>query len=158
APNAWDALKRALRFETISLDGGEPQGPVGASQRPEQIPASVRIALIGDRGMYFGLAEADPEFRQLFKVRADFDVEMPRNALTEGSYARYAANVARTTGGAPLTAEAVAQLIEEGSRWSEHQDRLATLFGELRELTEEACYLARRAKSEMTAGEHVRKA
>jgi predicted ATP-dependent protease len=158
APNAWDALKRVLRFETISLDGGEPQGPVGASQRPEPIPASVRVALIGDRGMYFGLAEADPEFRQLFKVRADFDVEMPRNAATEQTYARYAGNVARTTGGAPLSAEAVALLIEEGSRWIERQDRLATLFGELRELTVEACYRARRAKSETTTGEHVRQA
>lgn len=158
APNAWDALKRVLRFETISLDGGEPQGPVGASQRPEPIPAAVRVALIGDRGMYFGLAEADPEFRQLFKVRADFDVEMPRNAATEQIYARYAGNVARTTGGAPLSAEAVALLIEEGSRWIERQDRLATLFGELRELTVEACYRARRAKSEITAGEHVRQA
>jgi predicted ATP-dependent protease len=158
APNAWDALKRVLRFETISLDGGEPQGPVGASQRPEPIPASVRVALIGDRGMYFGLAEADPEFRQLFKVRADFDVEMPRSAATEQTYARYAGNVARTTGGAPLSAEAVALLIEEGSRWIERQDRLATLFGELRELTVEACYRARRAKSEITTGEHVRQA
>ncbi|HEX3272076.1 MAG TPA: ATP-binding protein [Ktedonobacterales bacterium] len=158
APNAWDALKRVLRFETISLDGGEPQGPVGASQRPEPIPAAVRVALIGDRGMYFGLAEADPEFRQLFKVRADFDVEMPRNAATEQTYARYAGNVARTTGGAPLSAEAVALLIEEGSRWIERQDRLATLFGELRELTVEACYRARRAKSEITTGEHMRQA
>ena len=158
APNAWDALKRALRFETISLDGGEPQGPVGASQRPEPIPTSVRVALIGDRATYFLLAEGDPEFRQLFKVHADFDVEMPRNTLTEQAYARYAGNVARTTGGAPLNAEAVALLIEEGSRWVERQDRLATVFGELRELTEEACYHARRAKSDTTTGEHVRQA
>ena len=159
APNAWDALKRALRFETITMDGGgEPQGPIGASQRPEPIPTSVRVALIGDRGMYFGLAEADPEFRQLFKVRADFDVEMPRTPSTERTYARYAGNAARTTGGAPLTAEAVALLIEEGSRWVERQDRLATVFGELRELTVEACYRARRAKSETTTVEHVRQA
>lgn len=158
APNAWDALKRALRFETISLDGGEPQGPVGASQRPEPIPTAVRVALIGDRATYFLLAEGDPEFRQLFKVHADFDVEMPRNTLTEQAYARYAGNVARTTGGAPLNAEAVALLIEEGSRWVERQDRLATVFGELRELTEEACYHARRAKSDTTTGGHVRQA
>jgi predicted ATP-dependent protease len=159
APNAWDALKRALRFQTITLDGGgEPQGPVGASQRPEPIPASMRVALVGDRGTYFGLAEADPEFRQLFKVRADFDVEMPREIPTEQAYARYAGNVARTTGGAPLTAEAVALLIEEGSRWVERQDWIATVFGELRELTMEACYRARQVGSETTMGEHVRQA
>jgi predicted ATP-dependent protease len=158
APNAWDALKRALRFETIPLDGGEPQGAAGASQRPEPIPASVRVALIGDRATYYGLADADPEFRQLFKVRADFDVEMSRDATTERAYARYAGNVARTAGGAPLTAEAVALLIEEGSRWIERQDKLATVFGELRELTVEACYCARRARAETTTGEHVRQA
>lgn len=158
APNAWDALKRALRFETIALDGGEPQGPVGATQRPEPIPASLRVALIGDRSMYFGLAEADPEFRQLFKVRADFDVEMPRDASTEQAYARYAGNVARATGGAPLTADAVALLIEEGSRWIERQDRLATVFGELRELTVEACYWAQRMGAATTTGDHVRRA
>jgi predicted ATP-dependent protease len=160
APNAWDALKRALRFETISLDGGaESQAmPVGASQRPEPIPASLRVVLIGDRGVYFGLSEADPEFRQLFKVRADFDVEMPRSAEVERAYARYAGHIARTTGGAPLTAEAVAALSEEGSRWVEHQERLATMFGELRELTVEACYWAKRTNATTTTAEHVRQA
>jgi predicted ATP-dependent protease len=159
APAAWDALKRALRFETITLDGGaESQpAPVGASQRPEPIPAAVRVVLVGDRSIY-QLAEGDPEFRQLFKVRADFDYEMPRSAEGEQAYARYAGNVARTVGGAPLTADAVAALIEEGSRWVENQNRLATVFGELREFTVEACYWARRKNAATTTGEHVREA
>ncbi|HEX5439980.1 MAG TPA: ATP-binding protein, partial [Ktedonobacterales bacterium] len=116
--HAWDTLRRVLRFGMIGMDSGsEPQGsPPGATLRPEPIPANVKAILIGDLSTYRPLMEQDPEFRLLFKVRADFADEMQRTPDAEKAYARFSANVARTSGGPPLAADAVATLIEEGSR------------------------------------------
>ena len=158
--HAWDTLKRALRFGMIGMDSGDESrnNQSGATLRPEPIPANVKAILIGDHLAYHRLLEGDPEFRLLFKVRADFDDEMERGAVTEQAYARFAGNVARTSGGPALAAEAVARLIDEGSRWAEDQDRLSTEFGSLRDLTLEACYWAKKEQAETTTAAHVQRA
>lgn len=157
--HAWDTLKRVLRFGMIAMDSGEaPGNQPGATLRPEPIPANVKAILIGDLSTYRPLLEQDPEFRLLFKVRADFDEEMVRTPDTELAYARYAGNVARSNGGPALGVDAVAQLIEEGCRWSEDQERLSTEFGSLRDLTLEACYWAKKEQSETTTAAHVQRA
>lgn len=158
--HAWDTLKRVLRFGMIGMDSGSeaPSNQPGATLRPEPIPANVKAILIGDLSTYRPLMEQDPEFRLLFKVRADFDDEMLRNPDTEQAYARFAGNVARTNGGPVLGADAVVQLIEEGSRWAEDQERLSTEFGSLRDLTLEACYWAKKDQAEATTATHVKRA
>jgi predicted ATP-dependent protease len=158
--HAWDTLKRALRFGIIGMDSGsDTQGnQPGATLRPEPIPANVKAILIGDLSTYRPLMEQDPEFRLLFKVRADFDDEMPRAPESEKAYARFAGNVARTNGGPSLSADAVAQLIEEGSRWAGDQERLSTAFGSLHDLTMEACYWAKKDQAETTIATHVKRA
>ena len=158
--HAWEGLKRALRFGMITMDSNnEAQGnQPGATLRPEPIPANVKAILIGDLSTYRLLLEQDPEFRLLFKVRADFDDEMVRTAETEQAYARYVGNVARANGGPVLAADAVARLIEEGSRWAEDQERLSTEFGNLRDLALEACYWAKKDQAEATTAAHVNRA
>jgi len=157
ANRAWEGVKRVLRFATIAMEaGGEASGtPTSATLRPEPIPANVKVILVGDGATYRALLELDPEFRLLFKVRADFDDEMPRSRETEQAYARFAGEVARSTGSPPLTSGAVALVIEEGSRWAEDQERLSTLFGDLRDLTLEACYWAKRERTTTTTRAHV---
>jgi predicted ATP-dependent protease len=160
ASHAWDTLRRVLRFGMIGMDsGGEPQGnPPGATLRPEPIPANVKAILIGDLSTYRMFMDQDPEFRLLFKVRADFADEMHRTPDAEQAYARFSGNVARANGGPPLAADAVAGLIEEGSRWAEDQERLSTEFGSLRDLTLEACYWAKKEKAEAASAAHVNRA
>lgn len=157
ASRSWEAVKRVLRFATIAMEaGGEASGgPTSATLRPEPIPANVKVILVGDGATYRALLELDPEFRLLFKVRADFDDEMPRDAEAELAYARFAGEVARSTGSPPLARDAVALVIEEGSRWAEDQERLSTLFGDLRDLTLEACYWAKKDGKAAATREHV---
>ena len=159
--SAWDAVKRMLRFGVITAEGaaGEMPGlPAGASLLPEPIPASVKVVLVGDVSTYIELAERDPDFHQLFKVRADFESEMPRTRETESFYARFAGEAARTAGAAPLTAAAIAEIIEEGSRWADDQERLSTSLGSLSDLTLEAGYWAGHEAAAATDRAHVRQA
>ena len=158
--HAWDTLKRVLRFGMIGMDSGDEtrNNQSGATLRPEPIPAHVKAILIGDLSTYRPLLEQDPEFRLLFKVRADFDDEMARDTESEQAYARFAGNVARMNGGPTLAADAVARLIDEGSRWAEDQEMLSTEFGSLRDLTLEACYWAKKEQAETTTAAHVKRA
>ncbi len=154
---AWDALKRMVRFGRIELENGSQSGggTPGATIRPQPIRADVKVILIGDPQTYTDLAEHDPEFRQLFKVRADFDSDMPRNEESERAYAQLAGDAARTMGYPEFTSEAVALLIEEGSRWAEDQERLSAQLADVRDLCVEASYFARRAGDALTRREHV---
>jgi len=160
ASRSWEAVKRVLRFATIAMEaGGEAAGgPTSATLRPEPIPANVKVILIGDGLTYRALLELDQEFRLLFKVRADFEDEMPRDEEAELAYARFAGEVARSTGSPPLARDAVALMIEEGSRWAEDQERLSTVFGDLRDLTLEACFWAKKDQATAATREHVARA
>src|SRR6185437_16806985 len=83
ASHAWDTLRRVLRFGMIGMDsGGEPQGaPPGATLRPEPIPANVKAILIGDLSTYRMFMDQDPEFRLLFKVRAELRVLVHKHPI-----------------------------------------------------------------------------
>jgi predicted ATP-dependent protease len=159
-PRAWDAVKRMIRFGVISTEGtDEGQNvPASALLRPEPIPAAIKVVLVGDFDVYAALMERDPEFQQLFKVRADFDDDMPRTSDSEGFYARFAGGAARSRGGPPLSGGAVALLIEEGSRWADDQFRLSTRMGVVRDLTSEACYWASKEGATTTSRQHMAKA
>jgi predicted ATP-dependent protease len=157
---SWDAVKRMLRFGSIASESiSESQGPPpSGSLRPQPIPAEIKVVLIGDTETYSLLMSRDAEFHHLFKVRADFDSEMPRDARAEHFYATFAGDVARRSKSPPLTARAVAALVEEGSRWIEDQEKLSTQLGSLSDLTVEACYWAKKDDSPVTGRLHVDKA
>jgi len=160
ADRSWDAIKRMLRFGQITMESGadSPSTPLSATLRPQPIRASIKVVLIGDRDTYAALLQLDPEFRQLFKVRADFDVDMPRTPENERAYAQVVGQVARQQGAPPLTNDAVAAVIEEGSRWAEDQERLSSLMINVSDLALEGCYWAKKAGSATTTGQHIAKA
>lgn len=159
-PRSWDVIKRTLRFGTITVEGqSDSMGtPAGAGLRPEPIPSSMKVVLVGQPEMYAALMDVDPDFRLLFKVRADFDVEMPRTHESEEAYACFVGQMARTTGAPHFSREAVALIIEEGSRVANDQGRLTALFGEVQDLAAEAGYWSRKEQSQATTRTHVEKA
>lgn len=156
-PRSWDAVKRMVRFGRIELENGSqsPGATPGATIRPQPIRADVKVILIGDPQTYIELIELDPEFRQSFKVRADFDVEMPRDEISERAYGELAGEAARSQNYPEFTSEAVALLIEEGSRWAEDQERVSAQFADMRDLCVEASHFAKRAGDALTRRQHV---
>jgi predicted ATP-dependent protease len=144
-PRSWDAVKRALRSGQITIENlTDPNLQlITASLKPEPIPLTIKIILLGDFGAWDALNSEDPDFSELFKVRVDFDNEMPRNPNTELFYAQFAGDVARAMKLPPLDPGAVARLVEEGSRMTENQTRLSSVLTDLRDLVIEAGYWAR---------------
>jgi predicted ATP-dependent protease len=80
---------------------------------------------------------------------------MPRTRESERFYAQFAGEAARRGALPPLGADAVALLIEEGSRGAEDQERLSAVLGGLCDLTLEAGAFAQKEGAALTARAHV---
>lgn len=160
SPFSWDGLKRALRSREVRIENlGEQFSPFpSATLRPEPIPLDVKVVLIGHPILYHLLYYLEEEFRKLFKVKADFAVDMPRSPDNERRYAEFIQRIAQESGLPPFHKSAVARIIEHGSRLVEHQDRLSARFLEVSDLVNEAAYWASRDGHTQVLAEHVERA
>lgn len=141
--SAWEALKRAIKSEQILLQSPERMDGaqvLATSLDPEPIPFNVKIILLGSPGLYYWLYDEEEDFGELFKVKADFDSEMPRDDQHEYEYALFIANRCREEGLRHFDRPAVEKVVEYGARLAQHQDRLSTRFGEITDLVREASF------------------
>jgi lon-related putative ATP-dependent protease len=159
APLAWDALERSLRESAVVIeDAGEAFGFSSArGLQPDPIPLDVKVVLVGDPATFYLLHRLDPEFRQLFKVRADFDTVTQRTPESERAFATVAAASFRPSGPRPTPA-ALALLVEEASRTADDQHKLAVDYGRLIEVIREAEHWATSVGSATVREEDVRRA
>jgi len=143
-PYAWEALKRALRAREIRVESPiQLAGLAGTvSLQPVPIPLDVKIALVGERALYYALAAGDPDFLELFKVEADFEERIDRTADADALYARLIATLVRRETLRPLDAAAVARVLEDSSRRSGDADKLSTHMRSLSDLLREADHWA----------------
>jgi predicted ATP-dependent protease len=117
-----------------------------------------KVVIIGSHRIYSLLHNLDEDFVRLFKVRADFDIDMPRNAENELSYARFIAARCKYDGLRPFSRDAVGRMIEHGSRVADDQEKLTTQFMHIADLASEASFWAMDANSPVVRSEHVSKA
>lgn len=159
-PLAWVALKRALQTGLIRLEETVEHTSLVAitTLKPEPIPLSCRVILIGDPYIYHMLYALDDDFRELFKVKADFSPYMQRDTDAERGYGAFLAARCAEEGLVPFHADAVARVVEFGSRLAEHQDRLSTRFGAIGDLAREASHFAKVAESDRVRASDVRRA
>jgi lon-related putative ATP-dependent protease len=157
---AWEALKTALKTRSIRIEQPleEYRLTAAAGLAPEPIPLAVKVVLIGTPMLYYLLHALDEDFRELFKVKVDFEESLPRTAEFELFYARFVAGVCRDEGLPPYGADAVAQLIEHGGRLVAHQRRLTSRLGELRDYVREAAFWGGQQGHAVIAAQDVRQA
>ena len=68
-PGAWKVLIRTLRNSKLEIVPSEFASPFFASTiKPEPIPITVKVILLGDAGLFHTLDAYDPDFGHLFKV------------------------------------------------------------------------------------------
>jgi lon-related putative ATP-dependent protease len=143
-PFAWEALKRALRANTLRIEApGQSYAMISTvTLEPEPIPLDLKIFLTGDPSLYYMLSHYDPDFRELFKVAADFAGKMARTSENTALYAQLIATLARRKNLKPLDRSAVARIIEHSARLAEDTEKLSSHMGTLVDLAREADYLA----------------
>jgi lon-related putative ATP-dependent protease len=159
-PHAYQSLMRTLRTRRLEIVPQEsswmrPYVVV----LPEPVDIDVRVILIGNASTWYKLDRLDPDFRDLFKVLADFDDELPRERESVMQYAVVLARLARDEKLPHFHRTAVAALAEHGARIVARGDKLTARFGRIADLAREAAFLAsHRDKTTVVTGEHVREA
>jgi lon-related putative ATP-dependent protease len=159
-PFAWEELKRALRAGEIRIESvGERMGVISTvSLEPQAIPLDAKVVLVGERDIYYLLAELDPDFLELFKVQVDFEEELARTPEAELRYARLLGSVASREGLRPLEAGAIAAMIDHAARLAADSDRLSTHMRRLTDVLREADDRAVRAGHLNVTAEDIRDA
>jgi predicted ATP-dependent protease len=156
-PFAWEALKRALRSREARIESlGEEFSAVPiATLRPEPIPLDVKVVLLGTPLLYHLLYQLDEDFRELFKVKADFSPELEWSDEHQGNYAAFVSRWVRENGLRHFDRAAVARLIEHGARLRESQRKLSARLLEISDLVSEASFWAEKGGHDLVRAADV---
>lgn len=159
-PFTWETLKRALRAKHIRIESAaETLGWVSTvTLEPEPIPLDVKVILMGEPWLYYLLTRYDPDFRELFKVAADFDTRMDRDESTAMQYARLIAGLSASESLHPLSRDGVARIVEHGARLADDAEKLTTHMSSIVDLVRESDFWARDAGDDLIERHHVQKA
>lgn len=154
-PFAWDALKRALKSKQVKIETLESNYGFASAPplEPEALPLEVKVVLVGDHRLYYLLSMYDQEFRELFRVGADFDDRIARTDGNHMEFARMIAGLVLKEKLLPLQVDAVARVIEQSARHSEDPSKISLNTDWLRDLLIEADYHAKqRGQHNINAG------
>lgn len=159
-PISWEILKRSLKTEEINIENqNKLLGlAVTSSLKPEPIPLDVKVIIIGDEYTYNILYRFDDDFRKLFKIMADFDVEMRKDSTTIRLMTEFISNHCKENNLKHFDKSAVARIVEYSSRLVEHQDKLSTEFNKIVEVFYEADFWAEEDDSPVISESHIQKA
>ncbi|MBS0586739.1 MAG: AAA family ATPase [Proteobacteria bacterium] len=159
-PFAWEGLKRALQARKIHIESlGQVYSLVSTvSLEPEPVPLDVKVVLFGERIFYYLLQEYDPEFKELFKVAADFEETIERTPENHFLYAQLIAMLTRKEGLLPYDRHAVARVIDYSARLVEDSEKLSMHMRSIADLLHEADYWARANNSDAVRASDVQQA
>jgi lon-related putative ATP-dependent protease len=157
---SYDVLKRAIQNREIKLEDILEQYRMISTTtlRPEPIPLNVKVVLLGTPYLYYLLYSLDEEYRELFKVKADFDSRMACNDDSMLAYAAFVGSSCKKENLIPFDRSGVAKIVEYGSRLAGHQQKLSSRFSEIADLLRESSYCAGKEGGTVVTSGHVEKA
>jgi predicted ATP-dependent protease len=114
--------------------------------------------MIGNQWIYHLLYGIDEDFRQIFKVKADFDSEMKRDSKALQDYSAFVGTRCHEEGLTHFDPSGVAAVVEHGARLVEDQSKLSARFSDVADIVREASYWARMQGQKVVSAENVQKA
>jgi ATP-dependent Lon protease len=158
-PGVWRALKRTLNHDRLEIQPFETFYPFTTTAlKPEPIEINVKVILIGDRNLYELLYEYEEDFRKIFKVRVEFDEEMPMSDGVIEEYAGRIRTLSEKENLFPFDRGAFAAILEYGVRKAGRRNKVTARFVDIADLAREAHYAAVAAGENVVRAAHVRAA
>jgi lon-related putative ATP-dependent protease len=155
----WRALKRTMNHTRLEIQPFESFYPFTTTAlKPEPIEINVKVILIGDRDLYELLYEYEEDFRKIFKVRVEFDEEMPMNDRVIEEYAGRLRTLSEKENLFPFDRGAFAAILEHGVRRAGRRNKVTARFVDIADLAREANYAAVAAGENVVRAAHVRAA
>ena len=157
---SYATLKKALRIKEISIENTIDQATSMAmvSLKPEPIPLDLKVLLIGDSEIYQTLLAMDSDFKNLFKIKVEWEEKAELNEENINKLARIIHDYCEQVDLLHLDKYAMAKVVEYTSRMSGDQTKISTLFNDLFEIIGEASTWAKIAKSKLITENFIEKA
>ena len=156
-PGVWRALKRTLNHNRLEIQPLEMFYPfTSTALKPEPVDINVKVILIGDRDLYELLYEYEEDFRKIFKVRVEFDEEMPMSDIVIEEYAGRLRALSEKENLFPFDRGAFAAILEYGVRRAGRRNKVTARFVDIADLAREAHYASAAAGENVVRAAHVR--
>jgi lon-related putative ATP-dependent protease len=155
----WKGMMRSLQNDEIKIESMQSMMgyPVTSALKPEAIPLDIKVILIGDPRTYSTLYSYDEQFSKLFKIRADFDIEMDRTKDNVMKMQSFIATHCEKENLRHFTREAVCKVVEHSSRIADSQKKLSSRFNQIVEILYEADAWAEQDGSDRVQLKHIEK-
>ena len=159
-PFVWDTLKKVLengehRVEDMYQQFGYASG-VGL--KPQPIDIDLKVIFIGPGQIYHLLYNYDPDFKKLFKIKADFDSTVEAEDKSVLEYACTIKTICENEGIHDLDKSGIARIMEYSTRLAGDQEKLSVHFGKISQTLIEADHWATIDGSKLVKDEHIEKA
>ncbi len=157
-PFVWRWLKQCLKQQQLEIEGYDPFSLFTTSAlKPEAMQLDTRVVLVGPTDVFQMLYFYDDEFREIFKIRAEFGHEATgddaqRNCIGE------IARIAKNENLPPFDAAAVRALLRQSARWVEHRKKVPSQWTELGDLMREAAFWANKRGTSIVGAADIEKA
>jgi len=159
-PYVWNTLKQVLFNGNLRIENLEHRlGFVSTvSLKPEPIPIDVKVILIGEPWIYQLLTAYDPDFKKLFKIKAEFDWEMDFNSESAEKFCRFVHSIASESSLLDFDRLALKEIIKKAILLSGNRKKLSIRFGTLKQLLEESSELAKIEGAAVVSRKYIEKA
>jgi ATP-dependent Lon protease len=158
-PFVWKELKRMIKSGSTEIEVFDPFALFTISSlKPESIPLNVKIVALGNPLLYHLLYLYDDDFREMFKVKADFDTEFDLKQNSGWIYGRLVKKLSSAENVPPFDAGAIAELIRASARIAGDKRRLSAEFRRIVDLIRETAFWARRDRVAVISSQYVQQA
>ncbi|HEY6418733.1 MAG TPA: ATP-binding protein [Candidatus Binataceae bacterium] len=147
-PGVWKTLKRSLKAGRMTLETFEPFPFFSVSGlKPEPIEIRNKVVGLGGAYLYNMLYFYDPEFADLFKVKAETRPVVDADQAAAASYAARVGALARREQLGEFDASALRRIVEYGMRIAGDRTRISATLEPIDDLARESAYFARSAST-----------
>ena len=158
-PGVWKTLKRSLKSGRMTLETFEPLPFFSMSGlKPEPIEIKNKVVTLGGAYLYNMLYFYDPDFAELFKVKAEMRPSVAADGAAAAHYAARVGALARKENLPPFDAGALAKIVEFGMRMAGDRSRVLAMLEPIDDLARESAYFARSEAAQRVTAAHVERA
>ncbi|MGM0501382.1 MAG: Lon protease family protein [Bacillota bacterium] len=155
---AWQLLKQVLKTGQIQMEnlGMEYEQIPLATLMPEAVAMNLKVILVGSAQLYYLLQHYDPEFKELFKIKADFSIEVQRTKLNTYKLIQYISYKCKEEGLLELNCSAVEEVIKYCSRKAGNQNKLEIKYSQISSLLKEADVIAKQKQNDLITNQDIK--
>jgi len=158
SPEVWKRLKRALKNKNVHIEKFGEDIFQTTTLKPQPVPISVKVIILGDEGIYYNLYSIDDEFKKIFKILCEFDSYIPVNNENIDSYLTVIKKICNEEKLLPFTKKAVYLLLREAVKFTEDKNKLTARFHLIADIMRESAFVAELRKGKKVEEQDVEKA